>query len=166
MDKTLSGANIPALIGRWSDGNEGVHCTPQSSNITGTSQSYCFVSYQGHSSGLTLLQRSNRCILQPQTRQSLISYLALFVFISKKCFGYDTKQNPVAGLYFWGSKKFGLPLHRPLTKSPLRSRTLLSLRFVWFGLVWFYGISTIVGYLMPNPVIYIYIYIYICVFDL
>ena len=23
--------------------------------------------------------------------------------------------------------------------------------FVWFGLVWFYGISTIVGYLMPNP---------------
>ena len=22
----------------------------------------------------------------------------------------------------------------------------------WFGLVWFYGISTIVGYLMPNPV--------------
>ena len=32
-------------------------------------------------------------------------------------------------------------------------------RFVWFGLVWlgFYGISTIVGYLMPNP-LYIYIY--------
>ena len=29
-----------------------------------------------------------------------------------------------------------------------------------FGLVWFYGISTLVGYLMPNPV-YIYIYIYI-----
>ena len=22
---------------------------------------------------------------------------------------------------------------------------------VWFGLVWFYSISTIVGYLMPNP---------------
>ena len=22
----------------------------------------------------------------------------------------------------------------------------------WFGLVWFYGISNIVGYLMPNPV--------------
>ena len=28
------------------------------------------------------------------------------------------------------------------------------------GLVWFSGISTIVGYLMPNP-LYIYIYIYI-----
>ena len=26
---------------------------------------------------------------------------------------------------------------------------------VWFGLVWFYGISTIVGYLMPN-LVYIY----------
>ena len=22
---------------------------------------------------------------------------------------------------------------------------------VWFGLIWFYGISTILGYLMPNP---------------
>ena len=27
-----------------------------------------------------------------------------------------------------------------------------ALSFVWFGLVGFYGISTIVGYLMPNPV--------------
>ena len=27
---------------------------------------------------------------------------------------------------------------------------------VWFGLVWFNGISTIVGYLMPNP-LYTYI---------
>ena len=27
---------------------------------------------------------------------------------------------------------------------------------VWFGLVWFYGISTIVGHFMPNPV-YTYI---------
>ena len=30
-----------------------------------------------------------------------------------------------------------------------------------FRLVWFYGISTITSYFMPNPVIYIYIYIYI-----
>ena len=28
--------------------------------------------------------------------------------------------------------------------------------FILFGLVWFYGISTIVGYLMPNP-LYTYI---------
>ena len=25
---------------------------------------------------------------------------------------------------------------------------------VWFSLAWFYGISTIVGYLMPNPFLY------------
>ena len=25
---------------------------------------------------------------------------------------------------------------------------------VWFSLVWFYGTSTIVGYLMPNPFLY------------
>ena len=27
--------------------------------------------------------------------------------------------------------------------------------FVWFCLVWFYGISTFVGYLIPNPFLYI-----------
>ena len=27
---------------------------------------------------------------------------------------------------------------------------------IWFGLVWFYGISIIIGYLMPNP-LYTYI---------
>ena len=26
---------------------------------------------------------------------------------------------------------------------------------VWFGLVWFYGTSTIIGYLIPNPFLYI-----------
>ena len=27
---------------------------------------------------------------------------------------------------------------------------------IWFGLIQFYGISTIVGYLMPIPFLYIY----------
>ena len=31
-----------------------------------------------------------------------------------------------------------------------------SVNFIWIGLVAFYGISTIVGYLMPNP-LYTYI---------
>ena len=36
---------------------------------------------------------------------------------------------------------------------------------IWFGLVWFYDLSTIVDYFMPNPLYththkYIYIYIY------
>ena len=36
------------------------------------------------------------------------------------------------------------------------------IKYIRFGLVGFYGISTIVGYLMPNPLYtYIYIYIYI-----
>ena len=29
--------------------------------------------------------------------------------------------------------------------------------YVWFGLVWFYGTSTIITYLMPNPFLYIYL---------
>ncbi len=28
---------------------------------------------------------------------------------------------------------------------------LEKINLVWFGLVWFYGISTFVGYLTPNP---------------
>ena len=36
-------------------------------------------------------------------------------------------------------------------------------KYIGFARVGFYGISTIVGYLMPNPLyIYIYIYIYVC----
>ena len=31
----------------------------------------------------------------------------------------------------------------------------------WFGLVWFYGISTNVGYLMSNPVFIYVVFIYI-----
>ena len=37
--------------------------------------------------------------------------------------------------------------------------TYIYIRYIGFGLVGFYVISTIVGYLMPNP-LYIYIYIY------
>ena len=40
--------------------------------------------------------------------------------------------------------------------NPLYTYVLNIYDLVWFGLVWFYGISTIVGYLMPNP-IYTYI---------
>ena len=38
----------------------------------------------------------------------------------------------------------------------LHGKTLsMSLLEVWFDLVWFYGISNIVGYLMPNLFLYI-----------
>ena len=43
----LSGAIIAGQSGLGSDGNEGVHCIPQSSSITGNSPSDCLVSYQG-----------------------------------------------------------------------------------------------------------------------
>ena len=32
-----------------------------------------------------------------------------------------------------------------------KSRLYINIKYTWFGLDWFYGISTIVVYLMPNP---------------
>ena len=49
IDRTLSGATTSGQSGPGSDGNEGVLCIPQSSSITGTSPSDCFVSYLGKS---------------------------------------------------------------------------------------------------------------------
>ena len=46
---TLSGATIPGQSEPWSDGNERVLRSPQSSSIIGTSASDCLVSYLGHS---------------------------------------------------------------------------------------------------------------------
>ena len=67
IDRTLSDATTPGQSGPGSDGNEGVLHIPQSSNIAGTSPSDCLVSLSGHSlgGGLTPLQRSSQCILQP-----------------------------------------------------------------------------------------------------
>ena len=48
IDRTLSGATTPGQSGPGSEVNDGVLCIPQSSNITGTSPSDCFVSYPGH----------------------------------------------------------------------------------------------------------------------
>ena len=48
IDRTLSGATTPGQSGPGNDGNKGVLCILQSSNITGTSPSDCFVLYPGH----------------------------------------------------------------------------------------------------------------------
>ena len=32
-----------------------------------------------------------------------------------------------------------------------KSSSYISIKYIWFGFVWFYGISTLVGYLIPNP---------------
>ena len=37
-----------------------------------------------------------------------------------------------------------------------KSSLYIYIKYIWFGVVGFYGISTIVGYLMPNP-LYTYI---------
>ena len=71
IDRAISGATTQGKSGPGSDGNEGVLRIPQSSSIAGTSPSDHLVSYAGHSlcvcvGGLTPLQRSSRCILQPQ----------------------------------------------------------------------------------------------------
>ena len=36
-----------------------------------------------------------------------------------------------------------------------KSSLNIYIKSIWFGLVGFYGTSTIVGYLMPNPFLYI-----------
>ena len=71
IDRTLSGATTPAQSGPGSDGNQGILCIPKDSSITGASLSECLTLYQdtsflGGEGGLTSLQRSSRCILQPQ----------------------------------------------------------------------------------------------------
>ena len=69
---TLSGATTLGQSEPESNGNEAVLQIPQSSSITGTSPSDCFVSYPEHSLrrgvGLTPQQRCSRCILQPQPK--------------------------------------------------------------------------------------------------
>ena len=65
----LSGATTLGQSRPGSDYNEGVFHIPQSSSITGTSPSDCFVSYRWHSlwEGVpTLLQKCSRCMLQLQ----------------------------------------------------------------------------------------------------
>ena len=52
VEKTLSGATTPGQSGPGSDGSEGVLGIHQNSCITGTSTSYCLVSYPGHSFGV------------------------------------------------------------------------------------------------------------------
>ena len=48
INRTLSGATTLGQREPGSDGNVGVPCIPQSSSITGTSLSDCFVSCPGH----------------------------------------------------------------------------------------------------------------------
>ena len=67
--RTLSGATTPSQSGPGSDCNGGALGIPQNSSITGTSPSDWLVSCLGYSLAggcLSFLQRSSRCIQQPQ----------------------------------------------------------------------------------------------------
>ena len=82
IDRTLSGATTLGPSGPGRNGNKEVLRIPQSSSITGASPSDCLVSYFGHSLGcLTPLQRSSRCILQPQPTE-----LTLFCLVKREWF--------------------------------------------------------------------------------
>ena len=48
IDRTQSGATSPSKSGPASNGNEGILCIPQNSNIIRVSPSDCLVSYTGH----------------------------------------------------------------------------------------------------------------------
>ena len=55
IDRTLSGATTPGLIGPGSYGNDGVFGILQSTSITGASPSDCLISFSGHSLGESYL---------------------------------------------------------------------------------------------------------------
>ena len=67
IDSSLSGVTTTGKSRPGTNRNERVICIPQSSSITGVSSSF-FNVISGYllKGGLTPLQRSSRCILQPQ----------------------------------------------------------------------------------------------------
>ena len=67
LDRTQSGTTTPRPSGPKSNGDEGILRIPQSSSITGTSSIGLFNVISGTlvGGGLTPLQRSSPCILQP-----------------------------------------------------------------------------------------------------
>ena len=57
------------------------------------------------------------------------------------------------GLVRFGLVRFGLVLWHinPCRLFNAKSSLYIYIKYIGFGLVWFYGISTLIGYLMPNP---------------
>ena len=69
IDRTLSGASTPGQSGPRSDGNEGVLCILQSTEITEASPSDCLVSYPGHSVGESYLSAKNQSVYSIDSAQ-------------------------------------------------------------------------------------------------
>ena len=68
IDRIFSGTTTPGQSRPGSDGNEGVLAFPKVPALLEPQNQIFFMSYSGYSwrGDLTLLQRNNRCILQPQ----------------------------------------------------------------------------------------------------
>ena len=86
IERTLLGATTPGQSEPGSDGNRGVLRILQSFSVTGASPSGCLVSYQDTRWGsLTPLQRSSRCILQPQPNRPCYFSVLIRASYSIKC---------------------------------------------------------------------------------
>ena len=79
IDRTLSGATTLRQSGSGSDDNKGVLHIPQSSGITGTSPSDCFVSYPGHSLG-----ESYESVYSVAPANWAIVHVSVFLICKKK----------------------------------------------------------------------------------
>ena len=80
-DRTLSGATTSGQSELWSDTNEGILYIPQSSSITGTLPSDCFVSYTGHS-----MEESYLSAVMQSVYSAALANLAIVV-VSERTFG-------------------------------------------------------------------------------
>ena len=105
---------------------------------------------QGRNSGEKI--KKNICCVKSEGAVDTVN--KKFCLDSKKL----NDQEGLIGLKQWILRSYSKPIQRVALREYQES--LASYRPVWFItftiLVWFYGISTIVGYLMPNP-IYTYI---------
>ena len=70
---------------------------------------------------------------------TIVGYLMLNLFYTYILIIYDLVWF---GLVLWHIN------HSRLFSA--KSSLYIHIKYIWFGFVWFYGISTIVGYLMPN----------------
>ena len=96
IDRTLSGATTPRQSGARSNGDEGVLRILQSSSITGTSPSDCYIQNTCWGRSLTLLQRSSRCFLHPQLTGP-IEYIGIGLWHVTPCRLFNAKSL----LYIW-----------------------------------------------------------------
>ena len=140
----------------------GVLCIPQSSSITGTSPAD-LVSYLGHSfgGGFTPLQRCNRCIIQSQpTGQRLKSTVGIR---KKLVLGLDMisrlsgsgLSDRLSDQIKWCCRPFttvarSMSAQTPGSRPSAFRVAIQGQQVASLGLVWFYSISTILGYLMSN----------------